>query len=302
MNTQTAIDELELHLQVLKEKYEFCESLKPSKSSCGLDWRLVVARERFRIKKAHHANIVLKKRVSDNAQLIQRISRHMDRQGMKAMPISVQEASQISGLDDEAHVRRVLQACLDFRCLSQVDSIVNQCNAIATSLETNDWNTFALENHGIGVRYRESVVIPSSAAYISTISCWPTVDEIQTSESLQSTCLGPKLALHRLVQVRSRTIMLWEDAFCWHKDRKSSRAVVRGSGWVSIAPVSGHQHELSIVYSGGFVLIHTTDRSHLQATDEVVESIVAYAQAEQRARIRDLEDALIDALRQRKDL
>lgn len=294
MNTRKAITELELHLQILQEKYEFCESLKSSKSSCSPDWRLVVARERVRIKKASHANIVLKRRVSENAHLIQQASRHMDRLGMKSMPESVQDASRISSLDDEAHVYRVLQACLDFRCVSQVDSIVNQCNETSSSLETNDWNTFALEIHGIGVRFRESVVLPFSAECIDRISCWLPVNQFERKSSSDS----PRSMLQRLMHVRSRTVMLWEDAFCWHEHRNSPRAIVRGSGWVLIAPVSGHQHELSIVFSGGFILIHTSDRSRLRSSDAVIESIVAYVQMEQRARIRSLEDALMNTIRQ----
>lgn len=301
LNVRHTIVELELQLQILNEKYEFCESLKAPKFSCGPNWRLVVSRERLRIKKASRVNDMLKTRVSDNARVIQRVSRTIDRQGIHTMPVSVQVASQISYLDNEAHVYRVLQACLDFRCMSQVDSIVNQCNSTSSSLESDDWNVFSLENDGIGVDFRESVILPFSAACIGTISSWPPVNKLgifKGGDLAPATCeFGQRLMLQRLVQVMSRAITLWEDAFCWHDSVNSPRVIVRGSGWVLIAPVSAHEYDLSIVYSGGFIQIHNTDRSHLQATDAVVESIVTYAQMVQRSRRRILEDVLIETLR-----
>lgn len=78
------------------------------------------------------------------------------------------------------------------------------------------------------------------------------------------------LTLRQLRKVGKDTILLWEDSSCWHRDEFAPPVLVRGSGWAMIAPVPGHEHDLSVIHSGSFIQIHATDGSSLQPTDVLV--------------------------------
>lgn len=192
------------------------------------------------------------------------------------MPRSVQIDYQMLHLDNEAHVRRVLRACLDSRSEHQVDSIVGQCSeASEQNLQRLDWHTSALTTHSVRVEFRESVALPFSSISISSvIDGWPSLDALGSSKHdrryiLQSrlpqkttsdgSALDRRIVLRRLVRVRNCTIMLWEDAFNWQTSNDSPPVMVRGSGWSSIVPLPGHEEEWSLVHSGGLFQIHTRD-------------------------------------------
>lgn len=116
-----------------------------------------------------------------------------------------------------------------------------------------------------------------------------------------ATALDRRIILHRLVQARNCTIMLWENAFCWQNSHDCSSVMVRGSVWVLIAPVSGHKEEMSLVHSGGLFQIHTRDRSRLEPSDKQAKDIVAYAQLMQRSQITSLEHVLINRARNQRN-
>lgn len=323
LDTRRELADLELQLQILKEKHEFYESLRAEKSSCGLSWRLFASCEQILMKKSARMNAQLHKRMSDNNRLIHRIHRLIQRNPMESMPKSVQVSCRIVSLDNEMNVRRVLQACLDDRSKHQVDSIVEQCNggfdATSHDQQLNEWNSVAFGDRGVGVEFRESVVLPFNASFISSaMGDWPSIDPFginrhKRSERRQdvhyvpkqeirgeTTGLNRRLILQRLVQVRGRTIVLWEDAFCCENNTNSSSvtAMVRGSGWALMSPAEGQTTDISVVHSGGFLQIRTVDQSNLQPSDQLSTDIVSYTQALHRSRMTSLEHILMDSFRE----
>lgn len=315
LNTRRELIELELELQILMEKHEFCESVEAAKSRCGLNWRLFASREQILLKRSVRMNSRLLKRVNGNSRLIDRIYRLIQRQPKELTTKSVQISCQIVSLTNEPIVRRTMQACLDIRIKHQLDSILKQCEGgMGRTSQATEWSSFTFGDRRVGVGFQEAVVLPFVASFISSsIGDWPSIDSIQLHTKGrsavrqdefapdqqtrgQATELGRRLILQRLVQVRGRTLVLWEDAFCYESYTSTTSSVkgtVRGSGWAVISPVEGHIDDLSVVHSGGFIQIHSTDQSNLQTSDQLSTDIVSYSQALHRSRMTRLEEILI---------
>lgn len=178
LTTRREIAELELQRQILQEKHEFYESLQTAKARCGMDWRRFSSHVRIRMKQSTQANTQLHKRVNDNNRLIQHIHRLIQRQPANDMPKSAQIGCRLVSMDNEAHVRHVLHACLDIRTKRQLDSIMKQCSEGTTQdLHTIKWHTFNCGDSCVGVEFHESDVLPFSAPSITgAVNDWPSVN------------------------------------------------------------------------------------------------------------------------------
>lgn len=167
------LTDLEDQLQILRKQNEFRESLQAARSNSGLDWKVYAQHERLMSEAATKENSRLQKRVEAKMRRIQLLSQLIHRHLFRSVPKSVEIDLRIVDLDNQAHVYRVLQACLDSRRKGQVDDIVSNCKEyLAMSdagLRTSQWKTFAIEDHRIGVEYNESVTIPFDSNFIQGI-------------------------------------------------------------------------------------------------------------------------------------
>lgn len=309
LNTRRQMNELQLQLQIMKVDRAFYESLKATKSSFGLDWRQFASRERFRLKTATQVNTQLRKRFDESNLTIRRGVRLINRQKIENMPKSVQLEYRIVGFDSEENIYRALAECLQTRSKGQLNAIVTLCDKAsagsASKLEMHHWSTYALEKRGVCVEFQEYVVLPFSATVVSgAMSCWPSLNEAGIGKMLDcnatrgkyltnSTESSRRLILRQIETTANRTILLWEDAFSWQSGNDAPNIIVRGSGWVLVAPTPGHEEALSVVHSGAFIYIHSTDGSTLQPTNALVNDISEYTKLMQKARITCLESVLI---------
>lgn len=101
-----------------------------------------------------------------------------------------------------------------------------------------------------------------------------------------------RLNLRRIVKVGKSSILLWEDAY-WQNDASSAHLLVRSSGWAYVSPVVGHEDEMSFIFCGGNIQIHTTDESTLKASSAKVKTIVQFMQSLQRSRVSCMEESLL---------
>lgn len=313
LSTRQEVAKLEQQLQLLQEKRALREALQWMQTSSRLDWPIFASRERALAKKAVQVNDQLRKHVDANIRLSQRFLRSIHRQ-TKTIPTLVRIDCQIVGLDNAAHIARVMRACLDSRIKDQLGTIINQYNDVALdwtgALQTVEWNTFPTGDRSVGAKFEESVVLPFSSSFIKCeIGRWPSLnantlfkhergESSPGSDRWKASGLDHRIMIRRLVNVKDRTIMLWEDAFCLQDDTDAPPLLVRGSGWTLVAPISNEADELSAIYSGGLIWIQAAEGSSLHPDDVLAKDIVAYAQLMQRSRIASLEYVLIDACRQ----
>lgn len=302
------IADLECQLHLLHEKYESRESLETHRSN----WKLLARHERVLKKKAEIENARLRKLMDTHAKLIQQTSAQLQ-QHIGMLYKATQGDSRIASLNDAAHIYEIMQICLDLRCRSQLDAIVRQCSEdSACKLQRIRWKTLPLGEQDIGVEFRESVAMPFKSVFIlRTIRPSSVLDviDIARTNSKQSirTRLSPgnadpylnvstdrQLCLPRLVNMRGKTVLLWEDALSWQPDAKSAPVIIRCSGWALVTSIAGHSDELSVVHAGGFIQIHATDGARLKPTDSLVKEIVRSMQSLQRSRCANLENALMD--------
>lgn len=168
LNAQQELAKLQSQLQLLHGELEFCGF---NRSSSGLDWKSFALQERILKTKADKENARLRRRVEAKARLICRVSALM-RQQIEIMPCSVQRNECPNGVDlyNEVQVYHVLQACLDMRCRRDLDAIVQQFSdgspASTSELQKAQWRTFELSDNGVGMDFREAVLMPFTSAFI----------------------------------------------------------------------------------------------------------------------------------------
>lgn len=127
-------------------------------------------REKILATKSAQENARLRRLVKAKARLIQRILSFTRQQKIEAIPKSDQFGCRIRSLDNKGHTSQALQACLDIWSSGDLDAIVNRCRAM--SLETKggmrdiQWETLALGDRDVGLKFHESVVIPHVTASI----------------------------------------------------------------------------------------------------------------------------------------
>lgn len=172
--------ELRRQLQILKEKHDFCESLKPIRSRCAFPWKLFVAREQAEARKAGQVNARLRKLIANNIRLIQRIERIPHQQ---SMPPAVEGLNdRIADLDHQDRVYRELQTRLDFRSQFQVESIEKQC--ADGPAQINNWRAFELGDRSVCVEFQESVTMPFRASSIIAIAYrYPLLNALEVCEN-----------------------------------------------------------------------------------------------------------------------
>lgn len=168
-HAQQEITGLELELQIVHEKLDFCRSLQATGSCYDLDRRLMAYRERAR----------LRKRADMNVEWIQRISK-LVRQQMEALPKPTLFDHRIVKIDNRAYIYGVLQACLDVRSRGQLDAVLSRYTnmSVGSELQTRRWSSFALEDGSVGVEFHESIVLPFSSTFI--------VDAVRRNSSLRA--------------------------------------------------------------------------------------------------------------------
>lgn len=189
LNAHQELSRLQAQLLQLHGKLEFCESLDADRSSSGLDWKSFALQERILKTKADKENARLRRRVEAKARLICRVSALMKQQ-IEVMPSSVRrdECPNAVDLYNEAQVYHVLQACLDMRCRRDLDAIVQQfsggCAVSMSELQKAQWRTFALSDNGVGMDFREAVLMPFSSAFIHrTISQHAAVNSLDVCKA-----------------------------------------------------------------------------------------------------------------------
>lgn len=302
LKTHDHVADLESQLQILRERYEYQESLDQS------NWKLLAMHERVLKKKVEIENARLRKLLDTQAKLIQQICAQMQ-QHVGMLSKGMQGDSRITSLTDAAHIYQVMQMCLDMRCKSRLDAIVGLCSDdSACKLQRIQWQTLPLGDRDVGVDFRESLAMPFKSAFVlrtirpsavlDVAACPMTTDSFLTHLSPGPYLESPserQLFLQRLVIVLGKTMLLWEDALCWQSDAKSAPVIVRCSGWALVTSVVDHPDNLSVVHAGGFIQIHATDGSSLHPSDPLVNEIVRAMQSLQKARCTNLENVLMDA-------
>lgn len=102
-----------------------------------------------------------------------------------------------------------------------------------------------------------------------------------------------RLILRRIANVQKGPILLWEDASFWQNSATTAHMFVRSSGWAYVSPALSHEDEMSFVYCGGRIQIHTTDGSPLKTACAEVKHIVKCMQSLQRSRVSCMEEFLL---------
>lgn len=171
INIRQEIAQLQFQLQLLQEKVAFRESLNVNRSSCGLSWKYFALREKTLKMRTAEENARLRRRVAVETKVTRRILALVRHQA-ETVPRSVRinRCAERIDLKNEEQVSRVLRACIDLRCVGDLDVIAQQCDEESvvsdSNLERSQWKTFALKDHGVGVEFREAVAMPFSAATI----------------------------------------------------------------------------------------------------------------------------------------
>lgn len=193
LNIRQEATELQLQVQILQEKHEFRQSLRANRSNSGLDWRQFALNERSLAKMTSQKNERLRKQVDAKLRLIHRIARCIQRQKLESNPRSLQIYFRIENHDDDAHVYRVLQACLNKRSNDHLEAIAGQCHALSTGSACNlrmiRWETFALGDLGVGVGFQESAVIPFASSFVHDVLYHnPVLNAVQVRKDSVSHC------------------------------------------------------------------------------------------------------------------
>lgn len=171
LNAHKELARLQCQLEVLHGKLQFCESSDTDRSSSELDWKSFALQERILKAKADKENERLRRRVDAKARLVCRISALMQQQ-IQIAPSSLRLDQQPSDVDlyNEAQMYQVLQACLEMRCRRDLNAIVQQFHGDSVAsrggLQKAQWRTFALSDNGVGMDFREAVLMPFSSAFI----------------------------------------------------------------------------------------------------------------------------------------